>query len=138
VATTHLPQRIIDRLSESDRKQYGRHVGHPNAELTRQEIDTKLVVQAERQLRSEIRQYLGLKQIAYVNLAKFPSYFTYLGVRVIWESESSQGGLQERQDRAAVLLKSGLRFRAIWSIEQARDDLRAIELELSNNGGSSQ
>lgn len=138
---SHLPQRIIDRLSESDRKQYARHVGHPNAALTRQEIDTKLVVEAERQLRSEIRQYLGLKQIAYVNLAKFPSYFTFtfLGVRVIWESESSQGRLQERQDRTAVLLlKSGLRFRVIRSIDQARDDLRAIELELSYNGGPSQ
>jgi hypothetical protein len=137
-----LPQRVIDRMSESDRKQYARHAGHPTAALTRQEIETKLCLEAERRLRSEIRQYLGLKQIDYVNLAKFPSYFTftYRGVRVIWESESSQARLQERQDRTVVLLlKSGLRFRAIWSIEQARDDLRAIELErLSQANGAGQ
>jgi len=140
VATTHLPQRIIDLLSERDRQEYALHIGHPNAVLTTAEIREKLTGQAERELQGQIRQYLNQKGVHFICPAMFrksqlppgwPDFtFAFYGVSILWECKSLTGELRESQEQiVGQLVRNGWRFRLIRDLEQARGHLREIELE---------
>lgn len=139
---TNLPSNIIDKMSAYDRKEYALAVGHPNAGKTRSEIERDLELKAEKDLQAEIRQYLDLKEIVFVNPAMFkrselpvgwPDFtFAFRGVPILWECKSAKGELRESQERIVTLLVgNGWRFQLIRSVEQARDHLRQIELERS-------
>lgn len=137
---SHLPQRIIDRLSEIDRRQYALHVGHPNAGRTSSDIEQKLAARAERELQDQIRQYLNQKGVPFICPAMFrksqqprgwPDFtFAFCGVPIIWECKSANGKLRGSQERiVAELVRNGWRFRLLRSLTEARDHLREIELE---------
>lgn len=138
----NLPNNVLEKMSPHDRKEYALAVGHPNAGKTRSEIEQALALKAEKDLQAEIRQYLDLKEIVFINPAMFrksqlpegwPDFtFAFRGIPVLWECKSYSGKLRETQERIVTLLVgNGWRFRLIRSVEQARDHLREIELERS-------
>jgi len=140
VGTLRLPQRIIDCLSEIDRRQYALHVGHRNAGLTSSEIEQKLTVRSERELQDQIRQYLNQKGVPFICPAMFRKSqlprgwadftFAFCGVPIIWECKRANGKLRGSQERiVADLVRNGWRFRLLRSLTEARDHLREIELE---------
>jgi hypothetical protein len=137
---TYLPSNVLEKMSMSDRKEYALHVGIPNAGKTRSDIERELALKAERDLQSEIRQYLELREIIFINPAIFrksqlpvgwPDFsFAFCGIPILWETKSLQGKLRENQASiVAKLVRNGWRFRLIRSVEAARNHLRDIELE---------
>jgi hypothetical protein len=140
VGFTHLPQRVIDRMSELDRQQYALHVGNSNAGFTTYELEQKVNARAERELQKHVRQYLSQKEVVFICPPMFkrselppgwPDFtFAFCGVPIIWECKSSAGKLRESQKQVVAQLgDNGWRFRIIRSLEQARNHLREIDLE---------
>jgi hypothetical protein len=64
----NLPNNVIEKMSPQDRKEYGLAVGHRNAGRTRSEIERDMALKAEKDLQAEIRQYLSLKEIVFINV----------------------------------------------------------------------
>jgi hypothetical protein len=140
VGFTYLPQRLVDRLSEADRREYAFHVGNANAGFTTYELEQKLAARAERELQKQIRQYLSQKEVVFICPPMFkrselppgwPDFtFAFCGVPIIWECKNSTGKLRESQKQIVdQLVANGWRFRIIRSVEQARNHLREIDLE---------
>jgi len=137
---TYLPNNVLEKMSISDRKEYSLHIGISNAGKTRSEIERELAFKAERDLQSEIRQYLELREIVFINPAMFrksqlpagwPDFsFAFCEIPILWETKSLQGKLRDSQASiVAKLVRNGWRFRLIRSVEEGRNHLRDIELE---------
>jgi hypothetical protein len=140
-----LPRNILDKMSERDRREYALHVGYPNAALTSSELEHKLTTSAENELQNQIRQFLNLKEIVFINPAMFrksqlpegwPDFtFAFCGIPILWECKSIAGKLRESQERIVYqLVGNGWRFRLIRSLEEARGHLRQIEIERLSQG----
>jgi len=138
VGLTYLPQRLVDRLSEADRREYALHVGHPNAGLTSADLEHKRQGLAEKQLQNELRQYLSLKGILFICPPMFkksmlpagwPDFtFAHCGTPIVWEAKTLTGELRTNQELiVGQLVRCGWHFRLIRSLEDARRHLHEIE-----------
>jgi len=130
-----LPQHIVDKMSESDRKQLGK------AGRTTQEINTKIKDRAEKDLHKEIINYLRLSRIPFSHArmdrksnmtAGWPDFsFCFLGYFVAWEAKTGTKLSKEQLDIRSQIERHGGEYRVITDLSQATahiQEMRAADL----------
>jgi hypothetical protein len=130
-----IPPHILEKMDPKDRP--------PGvAGMTPGEVHAKQVAQAEKALQDDVRRYLNLLRLPFINppmnkKSTLPlgwldfTVFLPRGVVVLWECKAVGGSL--RPEQCAVrdeLLILGHRWRLIRSLGEAQTHMREIEAEV--------